>query len=137
MNEELDADYLQAGFSRTVGLGARPAVVVVDMCRAYFDESSPLFAGVPEAAESCRRLVVAARAASVPVLWTRVEYEPGGSNGGVWYRKVGALSCFDRGNPFGDWLVGLNPAAGEVVVTKRHSRSRWATPTPIWKRSNS
>ncbi len=47
MNDGLNSDYQRAGFNRTVGLGARPAVVIVDMCRAYFDESSPLFAGVP------------------------------------------------------------------------------------------
>jgi maleamate amidohydrolase len=121
VTDDLRADYSRAGFSRSVGFGARPAVLIVDMCRAYFEPDSPLFAGVPEVVDACRRVVDAARSAGAPVLWTRVEFEPGGSDGGVWYRKVGALSCFDRGNPLGEWVGDLRPADGEVVVTKRHA----------------
>jgi maleamate amidohydrolase len=124
---EASADYARAGFGRTAGIGARPALVIVDMCRAYFDEASPLFAGVPEVAESCGRLVDAARANNVPVMWTRVEYEPGGANGGVWYHKIAALSCFDRGNPFGTWLDGLTPLDGEAVLTKQHASGFFGT----------
>jgi maleamate amidohydrolase len=124
---DVAADYARAGFGRVAGFGARPALVIVDMCRAYFDESSPLFAGVPDVATSCGRLVDAARAAHVPVMWTRVEYEPGGDNGGVWYRKIAALSCFDRGNPFGMWLDDLLPLDDEAVVTKQHASGFFGT----------
>jgi maleamate amidohydrolase len=124
---DVSADYERAGFGRAVGLGARPAVLIVDMCRAYFDEASPLFAGVPKVVTSCQHLVAAARAAGVAVLWTRVEYEPGGANGGVWYRKVAALSCFDRGNPLGEWLDGLQPLDGDEVVTKQHASGFFGT----------
>ena len=31
MNEPLDTDYRLAGFNRSVGLGTRPTVVIVDM----------------------------------------------------------------------------------------------------------
>jgi maleamate amidohydrolase len=124
---DVSADYARAGFGRVAGIGARRALVIVDMCRAYFDESSLLFAGVPDVATSCSRLVDAARAAHVPVFWTRVEYEPGGANGGVWYRKIAALSCFDRGNPFGMWLDDLTPLDGEHVVTKQHASGFFGT----------
>ncbi len=124
---DVEADYARAGFGRVAGIGARPALLIVDMCRAYFDESSPLFAGVPHVATSCARLVDAARAAHVPVMWTRVEYEPGGADGGIWYRKIAALSCFDRGNPLGTWLDGLTPLDDEDVVTKQHASGFFGT----------
>ena len=120
-------DYRTAGFNRRLGIGRRPALVVVDLCRAYFDEASPLFAGVPEVADRCRDLVAEARRAGVPVLWTRVEYEPGGADGGIFYRKVGALSVFERGGPLGAWLPGLEPAPGEVVITKQYASAFFAT----------
>jgi len=82
-DDELSQDYKQAGFNNKLGMGSAPAVVVVDMCRAYFDPDSPLFAGVPEVVDACVSLVDAARAAGRPVLWARVEYEPGGAIGEV------------------------------------------------------
>lgn len=124
---DLDQDYENAGFRGTLGFGERPAVVVVDWCKAYLHEGSPLYAGVEEAFESTIRVVVAARAADVPVLWTRVEYEPGGADGGVFYRKVGALQMFDRGNPMGDFDDRLVPREGDVIVTKQYASGFFGT----------
>ena len=124
---DLDQDYEKAGFRGTLGFGEKPAVVVVDWCRAYLDEDSPLYAGVEAAFESTVRVVAAARASGVPVLWTRVEYEPGGADGGVFYRKVGALSLFDRGNPMGAFEERLTPHAGDVVVTKQYASGFFGT----------
>ena len=124
---DLDHDYEKAGFRGTLGFGEEPAVVVVDWCRAYLDEDSPLYAGVEAAFESTVRVVAAAREAGVPVLWTRVEYEPGGADGGVFYRKVGALSLFDRGNPMGAFDERLTPQEGDVVVTKQYASGFFGT----------
>lgn len=124
---ELADDYQRAGFNRRLGFGNKPAVVVVDMCRAYFDPEAPLYAGVPEVATACVQLVDAARAASVDVVWTRVEYQPGGADGGIFYRKVGALSVFERGNAYGDWLPELSPEPDEVVVTKQYASAFFGT----------
>ena len=126
-DHELSEDYKQAGFNHKLGMGSAPAVVVVDMCRAYFDPDSPLYAGVPEVVDACVALVDAARAAGRPVLLTRVEYEPGGADGGIFYRKVGALSVFDRGGRYGDWLAELDPADGDVVITKQYASGFFGT----------
>lgn len=119
--------YRVSGFNRRLGFGERLAVVIVDMCQAYFTVGSPLDLGSRAAIDGCVELVDAARAASVPVLWTRVEFEPGGADGGVFYRKVGALESFDRGNPLGDWLDELQPAPGELVVTKQAASAFFGT----------
>lgn len=124
---ELADDYRGAGFNQRLGFGRQPALVVVDMCRAYFDDESPLNAGVPQVAEACVTLVEAARTAEIPVLWTRVEYEPGGADGGIFYRKVGALSVFDRGGPYGQWLDTLTPQPGDVVITKQYASAFFGT----------
>jgi maleamate amidohydrolase len=123
----LDADYEHAGFRGRLGWGARPALLVIDVCRAYVDPASPLYAGVEEACASAGRLVDAARGAGVPVVFTRVEYEPGGADGGMFYRKVAALRCFERGNPLADWLDHPRPAEGEVVVTKQYASAFFGT----------
>ena len=123
----LDDDYRQAGFNNRLGFGDRPAVVVIDFCHAYLDEDSPLYAGVESARQASVRLIGAARAAGVPVLHTRVEYQPGGADGGIFFRKVGALKCFVRGNPLGEPGPGLEPADGEVVVTKQYASAFFGT----------
>ena len=40
------------------------------------------------------RLIAAARIAKVPVIFTRVSYQAGGADGGIFYRKVPALKAY-------------------------------------------
>ena len=126
-DDRLADDYRQAGFNNRLGFGSRPALVVVDFCQAYLDEQSPLYAGVEDARASCVRVLAAARAAQIPVLHTRVEFQPGGADGGVFFRKVGALECFVRGNPLGDYGEGLEPAEDETVVVKQYASGFFGT----------
>lgn len=126
-DEGLVEDYRQAGFNNRLGFGEHPALVVVDFCQAYLDPDSPLYAGVENARESCIRLLAAARTAQIPVLHTKVEFQPGGADGGVFFRKVGALECFVRGNPLGQYGDGLEPAEGEVVVVKQYASGFFGT----------
>ncbi|WP_419918824.1 N-carbamoylsarcosine amidohydrolase [Candidatus Poriferisocius sp.] len=126
-DHELSEDYRRAGFNNRLGFGSRPALVVIDFCRAYLDPESPLYAGVEDARASCLRVLAAARRAGIPVMHTRVEFQPGGADGGVFFRKVGALECFVRGNPLGEYGEGLEPAEGEVVVTKQYASGFFGT----------
>ena len=41
IGDDLTQDYRAAGFNRRLGFGERPAVLIVDMCQAYFAEGSP------------------------------------------------------------------------------------------------
>lgn len=116
-----------SGFHRRLGFGAKPAVLIVDMCKAYFVDGSPLNLDDRSSLDGCVSLVAAARAAGVPVIWSRVEFEPGGADGGVFYRKVGALSVFDRGGELGEWLDELQPTSGEAVFTKQYASSFFGT----------
>ena len=126
-DDGLAEDYRQAGFSNRLGFGDHPALVMVDFCQAYLDPDSPLYAGVEDARESCIRLLAAARSAQIPVLHTRVEFQPGGADGGIFFRKVTALECFVRGNPLAEYGDGLEPADDEVVVVKQYASGFFGT----------
>jgi len=121
------SDDTASGFHRRLGFGDNPAVLIVDMCKAYFTPGSPLDLDDRSAVDGCLELVAAARNAELPVLWSRVEFEPGGADGGVFYRKVGALSVFDRGGELGEWLDDLTPATGDAVFTKQYASSFFDT----------
>lgn len=120
-------DYKSAGFGQGLGVGKKPALLVIDMVKAYFEPTSPLYAAVEPELASTQRLVAAARTAGMPVVWTGVRYQPGGADGGLFYKKIGALKCFDAGNPLGDFADGLEPADGEVVVIKQYASAFFGT----------
>lgn len=124
---DLAEGYLAAGFGGSVGFGRRPALVVVDLVRAYLDPESPLYAGAEEAAEQTARLAADARRRGHPVVFTYVEYAPGGADGGLFYRKVPALRLFDRGSPWGAPPPSLVPQAGDLVVTKQYPSAFFGT----------
>jgi len=130
MKETLDENYARAGFGTPLTAGRRPALLIVDFVEAYLAKESPLYAGVEATRDAAVRLLKAARAAELPIVHTFVEYESGGRNGGVFFRKVPALRCFERGlHP--EWCAfarGLEPVAGETVIGKQYASAFFATP---------
>lgn len=120
---DLQDDYSGAGFGARLGFGSSPVLLVVDLCRAYLDPASPLHAGVEDAVASMSRLVAAARAAGVPVVWTRVRFDPGA--GLVFHRKVPSLAVF--GTALGDFPDAVRPLPGEQVVVKDHASAFFGT----------
>lgn len=123
----LEEDYAKAGFGGALGFGQSPALLVIDMCMAYLDPAAPLYAGIEAEAKQIERLLAAFRTAKRPVIHTRVEYVPGGADGGLFYKKVSALQCFDKGNPFAEPPVELRPHDGEVVVAKQYASAYFGT----------
>ncbi|MFN5010668.1 MAG: isochorismatase family protein [Gammaproteobacteria bacterium] len=109
--------------------GRRPALLVIDFVRAYLVPGSPLYAGVEQARTDCVTLLQAARKAGIPVLHTRVEFQPGGRDGGVFFRKLPALACFEAGRhpELAAFAEGLEPAAGETVITKQYASAFFGT----------
>lgn len=127
--ESLASNYARGGFNQQLQPGPRPALLVIDFVKAYLVPGSPLYAGVDTAHAAAVRLLNAARAAGIPVLHTNVEYQPGGRNGGVFFRKVPALRSFEAGaHPdlaaFGE---GLEPAPGETLITKQYASAFFGT----------
>jgi maleamate amidohydrolase len=124
---DLSAEYAAHGFSGRLGFGRRPAVLVVDVAMAYLLPASPLHAGVEEAVASAARVVGAARRAGHPVLHTRVSYQPGGPDGGLFRRKIPSLRVFDEGSPLAEPHPSVAPVAGEVVVRKQYASGFFGT----------
>lgn len=125
---DLQADYLQAGFGTRLGWGSRPALLVVDMCRAYVDDQAPLYAAsAADAYRNADRLATAARRQGRPVVFTRVEYAAGGVDGGHFFRKVPALRCFESGNPLAEFTDLVRPTSEDVIVTKQYASAFFGT----------
>ncbi len=130
MAETLQQNYEKGGFGHHLIPGAKPVLLIVDFVQAYLAVDSPLYAGVEDAHVAAIRLLQAARAASMTIVHTNVEYQPGGRDGGVFFRKVPALVCFERGanSKWAAFARGLEPVAGETVITKQYASAFFATP---------
>ena len=127
-SKDLEKDYEQAGFRGRLGFGRRPALVLIDLVQAYFDPASPLYAPPVEAARhASARLLAAARRARIMTVFTRVLYHRGGADGGIFFRKVRALSVFEKGSPFGAFAKGIDPQPGELIVTKQYASAFFGT----------
>lgn len=127
--ESLGENYARGGFGRPLEFGDRPALLVIDFVQAYLVPGSPLYAGVESAREAAKELLGAARAARIPVLHTNVRYQPGGRDGGVFFRKIPGLACFEAGaHPeLAAFAPGLEPVAGETVITKQYASAFFGT----------
>jgi maleamate amidohydrolase len=124
---DLHTSYAGA-FDGHLPFGNRPALLIVDFVMAYLDPTSSLYANVEDALASNERLLAAARAAGIPVIFTKVEYSPGGADGGLFYRKVPALKHFVKGSPLGAFPPSLQPQQTELVVTKQYASAFFGTP---------
>ncbi|MDN5765106.1 MAG: isochorismatase family protein [Humibacillus sp.] len=107
--------------------GAHPAVLSVDLIRAYTDPSSPFYVGSMQPVRSAARVISVARQCGVPVLHTRVEYASDGSDGGHFVHKVGALRLLFGGGPLSEIVPETTPVAGEPVITKQYASAFFGT----------
>ena len=119
---------LAGTFDGRLSFGSRPALLLVDVVMAYLEPGSVLYGtAFVSALASNERLVAVARDAGVPVIFTNVVYQPGGADGGLFYRKVPALKLFDRGSPAGAFPPSLQPQNDETVVTKQYASAFFGT----------
>ena len=54
------------------------------------------------ALQSAGRVLAAARKSTIPVIYTKVIYTPGGVDGGIFYRKIPVLEVFEAGSSLDD-----------------------------------
>lgn len=128
--------YKASGFNNRIGWGQRPALLLIDVCTAYWTPGSPLNTSSNPASvaslDSMKNLLVAARSnADVPVIWTQVQYRAGKGmrDAGLFYAKTKCLSIWEEGDERQLWkcVEGLEPAQGEEVMQKRHPSAFFGT----------
>ena len=129
MPGSLADNYAGGGFGLSLRPGRQPALLVVDFVRAYLVPDSPLYAAAEPARAATAALLVASRGAGIPIVHTGVRYQPGGRDGGVFFRKVPALACFEDGArpDLAAFAQGLEPLPGETVILKQYASAFFGT----------
>lgn len=108
-------------FDSRIGFGARPCVIVIDFIEAYTSKQAAFFGqGVVDAVEQTVGLLAEARAAKVPIIYTKVLYHPSGVDGGLFVKKVPALRTLVAGEPLAEIDHRIPPAPDDLVIVKNY-----------------
>jgi maleamate amidohydrolase len=102
-----------------MGLGSRPAVIVVDLVTGFTDPAYPPGTELDGVVASTRVLLDQARDLSLPVLFTTIAFAPDGIEGRVWRQKMPALECLVEGSDAVVIDKRLGRLPSEPVVVKR------------------
>jgi maleamate amidohydrolase len=126
-DQEAKQVYEQAGLGQSVTMGSRPAVLVVDFSCGFTDPESTLGADLTEQVEATKRLLDAARAKGLPVLFTTIGYEPSLKDGGLWLEKAPSLGELQVGGRWVEIDPRLEPRTDETIVLKKGASAFFGT----------
>jgi nicotinamidase-related amidase len=107
------------GFGGRGGVGARPALAVIDMTLGFTDPDSPLACDLETTVGEIARLLEAARGSGVPVVFTTVAYrESDKLTAAAFIDKIPALLNLEAGSRWAEIDPRLAPREEEPVLNK-------------------
>lgn len=110
----------------SLGLGQRPALVLVDMVRGFTDPACPLGSACPDVVAANAALLEAFRQAELPVFFTTVVYRAD-SQARVFRQRINALNLLTPDSAWVQVDPALAPRAGEPVIEKQWASAFFAT----------
>jgi maleamate amidohydrolase len=126
-DEEARQVYAAARLGQAVTMGERPAVLVVDFSCGFTDPECALGSDLSDEVEATRRLLDAARAKGLPVVFTTIGYEPSLKDGGLWLQKVPSLGDLQVGGRWVEIDPRLAPREDETIVLKKGASAFFGT----------
>jgi maleamate amidohydrolase len=119
--------YNAQGFGGSVGIGARPALCVVDFVEGFVDPK--VFGGgnIAAAVANTVPLLAAVRRCGLPVAFSRVVFAEDGSDECVFVRKVPALAKLTEHAHAGQIVSELRPKPDELILRKTQPSAFFGT----------
>jgi maleamate amidohydrolase len=132
--EQLAAEYaatrevlVSRGFAGRVGFGTKPALLVVDLIRAFTDTRSPLASNLDAEVAATRSLLAGARAAGAPIIFSTVTYDAALDDAGVWKYKIPSSSWLVEGSEWVEVDERLERGEGEQLLVKKYASCFFGT----------
>lgn len=132
-----EARYAAAGFGRSIGVGRRPALLIIDVqYRTVGTHPMPFYEALEEFPTSCgeagwaavgniTRLLAAFRRAGLPVLYPHVAPKQRTDAGRLGGKVPAIMDIPDAGYHF---VEEIAPAEGDIVLPKKHPSAFFGTP---------
>ncbi len=118
-----------AGFGERQGAGRRPALLVIDMSLGFTSPDSPLRCELDDVVGSIERLLTAARAKELPIVYTTVSYGAGEKAvAKAFIDKIPILLTLAAGSSFTEIDPRLAPRPDEPVLNKLFASAFFGTP---------
>ncbi len=102
----------------SLGLGDKPALLVVDMINGFTDPACPLGSDCPDVVAANARLVDAFHAAGLPVVFTTVVYHDD-TQARVFRARIEALNVLTPGSQWVQLDPALDFREGDVLLEKQ------------------
>ena len=112
--------------SHSTGIGDYPALVVVDMCKAFIDSSSPLGFECNELIQANINLVKKFRLNKFPVIFTTTIYR-NPSEASVFRSKIPALNILEPQSDAVTFIDDLAPSKDEILIEKKFASAFFQT----------
>ena len=128
---ELDI-YARQGFAQRIGIGASPALVMVDFVLGFTDPAHFGGGNINDAIDKTVDLLAFARKHGWPIAHTRVVYADDGSDAGAFTRKAPGLLKLTETSPLSQIVDALRPIPGELVIRKRQASAFFGTEFASW-----
>jgi nicotinamidase-related amidase len=124
---ERDAEFFrERGFGLRIGFGKRPALLVVDVVKAFTDPQRMLGANLDSQIEETNRLLDAAHAAKLPIIFSTVAYEDSNfKDAGVWALKQKGVSTLLAGTDGPELDPRLQK--GDAILYKKYASCFFGT----------
>ena len=120
--------FRQRGFGLRIGFGKRPALLVIDMIKAFTDPSMMLGADLDAQIEATGQLLQAARDTSIPVIFSTVAYdEPQQKDAGIWALKQRGTATLVAGSDGVRVDQRLGFRAPDMLLVKKYASCFFGT----------
>ena len=119
--------YEESGLGASVTLGTRPGVLVVDFSCGFTDPDCALGSDLTPQVEATKRVLDAARAKGLPVVFTTIGFDASLKDGGLWMQKVPTLAALQMGGKWVEIDPRLEPREDETVIVKKGASGFFGT----------
>jgi maleamate amidohydrolase len=122
------AFFAERGFGQRIGFGDRPALVIIDMLKAFTDPTAMLGADLDTQIAATIPLLAAAHARGAPVIFSTVRYEDADlKDAGVWALKMKGVATLKAESDGWQLDPRLDFRKADILLFKKYASCFFGT----------
>ena len=122
------AFFAERGFGRRIGFGERPALIVIDMLKAFTDPAAMLGANLDAEIAATVPLLAAAHDRGIPVIFSTVRYEDADlRDAGIWALKMKGTETLRAGGHGWEIDPRLDFRTTDILLFKKYASCFFGT----------